>query len=846
MTIKFDYYINKIKKICELATQQKIFFTTYFFIFSFGLTYTILHFNRIPFVQPLNTINEWTMVFFFPNKPIEIINYILCILSIFILGIIYAALSLTSFGSKVLKIFSEKKCIPAIYLIISILANLLLIPALQIHISAIKLTALSRLAVWVILFFIPFYFFLKSHFSFQVNNKLLIKILYFLLFLVCIQFFLIFQPFVFGKLKIMNELWDVPEQTILNNRLVDNTEYINNNHLFGPQTKYDPRQPHPASIDSNCFSIHYSPLVGSLIRLNRDYILSKLKNKIFEFPIYYYTNNELCVIGNANKSQLLQLATNNKEKKDILNFYYKQLSEQAYPKIYTKEEEKFIELNQFELRWQILSRFFIHLHNHVLTPINEATLGKDLNKSYMQYGYLNTVILKNILHFFGNITLDRYIKVLFSFYYLYYALFLMALFLIFKNIRYVFPIFALSVFTLNQLNFSLLYTAPGANPLRHLLDIILLLSILLYSKSSKMFYFLLSLGIGLIFIACYNIFGVFAYLSLLVVWLIKSVIDSKKIKNVISLFCTALILGFAVYKITNVGAHYTDTLLIKGLLGFPYSQPLMISFFIIICLSYITIISSFRKKHILTYPALFLVLYSQGLFFYYISVSDIGHFLIVTPVILLSIFTSVKLFFDCSKFKKIAVFETMFLDIVLIISMVFYCPSIFTYYSSKKEFDNIFKTHQVYQWDLPTAKFVSTMNPAYFIDSINLINEFSNGNNIYIISKYDNFIPFLAKKYSAMPYFDIPWFTASEQDIANCINAIKQNKPKYLFVDSDINRAYEKDIVNYDSSTVNYNYNESVMKVERLTQLKKIFNAVANDYKPLKKALLISVYERRT
>jgi hypothetical protein len=138
------------------------------------------------------------------------------------------------------------------------------------------------------------------------------------------------------------------------------------------------------------------------------------------------------------------------------------------------------------------------------------------------------------------------------------------------------------------------------------------------------------------------------------------------------------------------------------------------------------------------------------------------------------------------------------------------------------------------------------MDPAYFVDSISLIQTYAPSDNaIYLISKYDNFLPFLAKKYSAMPFFDLQWFLLTAKEVNLCIERIETQKPPYLFVDTDIERDLNGEIVTADLRFISGPGGESLMRVQRLNLLKDIFRAVKKDYEPVKHGMLLTVYKRK-
>jgi len=398
------------------------------------------------------------------------------------------------------------------------------------------------------------------------------------------------------------------------------------------------------------------------------------------------------------------------------------------------------------------------------------------------------------------------------------------------------------VAALNKLGYLALVIAPGINPLRHFFDVFVILFCFLYWQRKNWIYFGLAYIFSLIEIFNNSLFGIFILGALLTVFLIKSLVSFEKIWCSVLLFGGGLLTGGVVYQLSNVGIDPMMLYYFKGLAGFLADYRIIFLILFVIGSMYLVLVKPILTKDNFSYFVLFLIIYAQGMLFYYIWGSDLAHFLVIFPIIFFAIFVFVKLCIDHYGVNKA---KSFILDVIFMASIILYVPSVVNYYLTKTEFDNIFATHVVYKWNMPTARFISTMDPTYFTDSINLIKAYSTDNSIYIISKYDNFLPFLAQKYSAMPYFDTSWFLMSDRELQKSIAVIKENKPKYLFVDSDINRSYALDII--DGYSIRYYddlYYESLWRFIRLDGLKKIFYAIENDYRPIKKAYLLTVYER--
>jgi hypothetical protein len=104
----------------------------------------------------------------------------------------------------------------------------------------------------------------------------------------------------------------------------------------------------------------------------------------------------------------------------------------------------------------------------------------------------------------------------------------------------------------------------------------------------------------------------------------------------------------------------------------------------------------------------------------------------------------------------------------------------------------------------------------------------------------------LAKKYSAMPFFDLQWFLLTEKEVNLCIERIHTHKPQYLFVDTDMERDLNGEIITADLRFISGLGGESLLRVQRLNLLQDIFTAVKEDYEPVKQGTLLTVYKRKT
>ena len=184
--------------------------------------------------------------------------------------------------------------------------------------------------------------------------------------------------------------------------------------------------------------------------------------------------------------------------------------------------------------------------------------------------------------------------------------------------------------------------------------------------------------------------------------------------------------------------------------------------------------------------------YTQCLWLYYAWYTENGHLYSTSPIwflLFVLIYREFSLIFLSEKYRKVAL-----VSIGGCLSLLLLTAGSARYFLQQSKYSQIFKSHLVYQWNFPGATFI-ILDPAVFKESINLIQKYSNGNAIYIISKYDNLLPFLAGKYSAMPYLELVTSLVTDDEVDTSANAILNASPKYLFVDSDINSSNLGDVL---------------------------------------------------
>lgn len=802
---------------------------------------------------------DWALPFFFPNKPQQIIFFLAAGAALFIYyGVIYFSTRrrLEDRASNYAMADAWSLRFIFFYVILPLGVNAAVVvffpsaPQPRIPFSAYLLIFL-----WLSTVFLPFYpplDHMKARYRSAMErflqlaermNQRLDKRVYRLsiaglVILSFIQILSIFLPFLQGELLMMNEFMDVPEQTLMGTEYVSNTEYINA-HELGGLLKYEPEKDRGMSP---------TPRKGTFIEMPRTAFLDDFiqRNKTKNF--YSQSLQALVIHGAMTSDERAELSAivDRPYATEIMSLYHRsrEQSERLSHRAYTVEELEFLKKNRLEMRWQILNRWVIHHHNYVLGPINEYALGKPLQEINMQYGVFNIVVMKYLLEKTGGISYQNYFQKWYMFWPLYYALFVAVAFLVFGDVYYVAFVCALAFGLINKIDYQHLFLAPGLNPLRHFFDIPVIACLYLYFKNGKWLPLGVGIVLGLVGVLNNQQFGLFLIGALVVTLVAKFFLDkAARTISDIAWGAIALIAAGAIMLSANFGKNEMAVYFVEGFLGNMIDPIKLFLMLLAISACYLVVLRRENTRSELRYTALFLLIYAQGALIYYIWGGDEKHLLNIASIPIFGAAVFLKLVIDGSSARR---FQNVVVACLIAMAFVGICaPGLFSYYKTRDEYKSIFMNHQTYDWNLETAGFRSTMDPFYFVDSISLIQEYEPSNNaIYLVSKYDNFVPFLAGKYSAMPFFDLQWFLMSSKEVALSVERIQKNKPQYLFVDTDIERNFNGEILLGALKSIGFPGEESLQRVQRLHLLQEVFQAVKKDYVPVKTGILLTVYKR--
>lgn len=797
------------------------------------------------FCQAPLPLNDWLAPFYFPEKQQVLIFYVLSIAAVFVY---YAAVYvLLKKNTSVFSIFfsrwilsSEKKAL--LYFSASAVFNLAVI-AFSVAFPRIRICGLLALP-WLAGLLSPFWLLLakgEGEAERWFSSKASTSLQWGCLFFVFIQFTSLFVPFIKGPLKMINEFMDIPGHTLMGGAPVANKDYVEKHGIAGI-IEYDPDRDRGASPGSPAALKVRFPMTGSL----ENFISARELN-------YHYDEKEGSLVLSGRemspdeREELSNLAPTPIVKRSVNALFdlSARKGRALRGKKYSAEEFEFIDKNRLEFHWRILNRWVIHHHNFVLGPINEYALGRPLERINFQYGVLNALATEWLMKKIGGISYQNYFRVWYAYWPFYYAIFFLVAFFLLRDLPYLLLTAVLSAATINLIGHQFLFLGPGLNPVRHFFDMSALFMLVSFFKEKKKMYLVGAILMTWLSIVNNKEFGIFLCGAMIVTLLFWWVQERTASWGDLALVFAGGIGALPVLRLADIGNNTHGEYYLKGVLGFPIPGFYLGTILLLFSAGCLALVWFSQVRGELKYALAFLLIYSSEALFYYVWGGTPPHFLNVGSLAVLCAVTLVKFVAEASGRRKEVIRLTSFLSLAVFACV--YLPSARSFYASKSEYEKVFETHKTYEWALDRAVFVSTMDPAYFEDSSGLLRKYARENGVYIISKYDNFVPFLAGKYSEMPFFETSNFLFTPKEFEMCVAALKSAAPEFLFVDTDILRSLNGEIIPEGEPFFSGSYaQESKMRVQRLKGLDRLFRAVKDDYRPLQKGRLITVYQRVT
>ena len=591
--------------------------------------------------------------------------------------------------------------------------------------------------------------------------------------------------------KLLNEYRYIDEVTILNGKEVLNSEYIEQNLLFNPHEKKIYNSTNNVFIlGKQQYSFNYIP--NSLV-------LSKKEYKAYE----NFLNDNLVLrfptISYSDKLEMLYSDYIQQENYIQQDIYIQQDNFKNYPMIQSdsidnlKEKIEFIKYNIYEQNMQIFDRYYFHENSFMLSPINEMNLKRDTKEIFSQYGFLSVSAINYIMDIYGGFSLNNYEKAKKTIDQLYFLFSIILILLLFKDnyLRMGF-VLILGIAFFGNKYYSFSY-APTVTNSRHFLDLFIIFLLYKYnSEDFKKIYLVIAIALSILSIFIAKDFGQFIFLAILGVLIIplaKEYLEVRKINIFITIsLCLTLLCGYFALKYYPMMENPSIKYFLDGFYSFPFSNNIIyfIVLFIVFIQWFALIFFYDRLKVAYLYTYIFIILYTQFLYTYFIWHGSINNIIIYAYLFILPTMIIYNQFQFKYKFYISAI-------IVLILSFVYF-KTLNAFIIEKNNYDQVFKTHKLYKWENERAGgIIATYSFDNFQNSIDLIKKHSVSNEIYMISKYDNILGILSEKYSGFPFFELRSTIVTIEEY-NQVKSIIEAKAEILFVDNDIDRDFDAEM----------------------------------------------------
>jgi len=512
--------------------------------------------------------------------------------------------------------------------------------------------------------------------------------------------------------------------------------------------------------------------------------------------------------------------------------------------------------NAIEFTHQDMARGQINHIVHILNPINAYKLGKPLQYTYIQYGLGNTFLMKWVMELFGGVSLHAYYKT-YLLYIVYLFLFLILLFSLFRESIYIAGAFTGLTLCFLLMGYIAYVIAPGIIPSIHLMDAPAIIFLIAFFRRKNPLYFVLASLSGILGIIINGQFGISLFAALFVatsLFIFENKSGLPRLFWFISLILAACA-GLAAWKYSQVGMiSNTFPYFLAGLFSWPAPNYIIGLTILYLVISYAFTFLLRESRSDLKYIFVCLFCYCQAILLYFYWSGIINHLFPILPFFSLQLFLMLRIARETFS-RTPSVWEGRIQRIVVTVTMIFMIMiplAAYPFYKQKNAFYNSFAEHKCYTWTFDRASLITTIPTEIIQESVFLIRKYSNAEKpeVFILSKYDNLIPFLAHRYSAAPFFDVSSYLFSKKEFNLTVETIRNGKPKYLFVDTNIDQSQDLLSVlhKYKSLLPKYslsNGQESTARMGRYEALRAIFDEFRLNYEKIEHGRLISVYKRK-
>ena len=506
---------------------------------------------------------------------------------------------------------------------------------------------------------------------------------------------------------------------------------------------------------------------------------------------------------------------------------------------------EFYKKNRLEYSQANSGRGQVHHIGHILNPLNEYESGKRYRDIYMQYGFGNMLLYKWTMGLFGSISVQNYYKC-YVYYVIYAVLFVLMTYVVFGNTIYVLGVFSVFVISHFAYDYLVFIVAPGIIPTLHLFDVVVIIFLTRYFQKENFVYLagaVIMTGLGLVLSLQFGFLLTVAVLGTLIFYLGEN--KHHRMRHFLSIALLLLFLVISVLPFIDSGVQ-KNIFSYFAFGWFSWMPPfnVIVLTLLLFSVSYYFLVAIREKRFPLKYVYFFVFMYTQGLFTYYYWSGQSNHLPLVVPFIGLQIMMMIFLSLKIIEPRNCPAGRYEAVGIVILLSVVLALSSVQRFYIGKDNFTDNFAAHKTFIWKFERANLITTIDPEPIRESVDLIRRYATRgqDGIYLLSEYDNLLPFLAHRYSMMPLFDMSWYIMSEREYKRTVDLISSCQPRYIFADTDLadDVTYGWDrIFNRESDK-----NERTSHSGRYRQLKRLLSEVKKHYKKIEEGSLISVYEQ--
>ena len=653
--------------------------------------------------------------------------------------------------------------------------------------------------------------------------------------------------------KLINEYRYIDEITLLHGNEVSNKEYINSNLLFHPEVQEKFSSTNDIFFnDQKDMGLMFKNIMKPIVlEKNKQLSYGHILNGDYKthFPNIYYNKYKNILLSDyllVDNYKDLTRYTHVLDDGSVEPIFDEYPMFQAATIAKLKEKMDFIRFNIYEQNMQILDRYYIHENSFVLSPINEMKLGRDNSEIFSQYGFLSVMIIDKIMDVYGGFSINNYEKAKKTIDLIYYLIAVAFIFYFFRDnyLRIIF-ILLLGIALFGNRYYAFSY-APTVTNSRHLLDIFIIGAFLSYSLTLKKIYLIAIALLSILSIWIAKDFGQFIFFSTLGTLSILLGINFIRNRLIDKIFlfilCSIGLVGIISFKSYPLMENPSIKYFLDGFYSFPFASNLF--YFIVLLTVFMQWLLLFffynkleEKKYLSSY--IFLLFYTEFLFTYFIWHGSLNN--IIIYIFIFSLPFMILYHLINSQYKRY-----FSLSIILVL-LICYANLLRSFIDDKTTYNDVFKTHKLYKWNHERAGgILSTYSFADFQNSIDLIKKYNPETKFYMISKYDNILGILSKKYSGFPFFELRSTIVTKDEYLKIKHMIEQNAD-LLFVDNDINRDFAQEMsqMSFFDLEPFWRYESLKQRIPKLETLQNLFNDVKNDYELVEKGSLISVYKKK-